>query len=93
MVAVLPRCLTLYVRSHGQVKTFVGKVSGTIELAQQLHMLLAGVHTGPCQVNGVATASMDMGDFFYNTLPQGSWLYFTGALQVLPCALDPDHPL
>ena len=40
-------------------------------------------------MNGVATASMDMGDFFYYTLPKGSWLYFSGALQV--AALYPTH--
>jgi len=38
-------------------------------------------------VNGVATASMDMGDFFYYTLDKSSWLYFSAALQV--CAAMP----
>ena len=52
---------------------------------------LCSPHSGPCEVNGVATASMDMGDFFYYTMPQGSWLYFTGTLQVLPCTADADH--
>ena len=51
---------------------------------------------GPCQVDGMATASMDMGDFFYYTLDKSSWLYFSAALQVRaatepPTAFHPTH--
>ena len=44
-------------------------------------------------MNGVATASMDMGDFFYYTLNKSSWLYFSAALQVCVKRPTASHPM
>jgi len=55
--------------------------------SQQWHDIrTAATCAGPCKVNGVATASMDMGDFLYYTLVKSSWLYFNAALQVCVAA-------